>query len=434
MRSLVDVAGWTLLHFMWQASVIFLSYRALIWQGWEVGARGRYRLGITAAVSMVMVGIGTFAYESLTLTRPPFGLGATRPLVASVTDAFARHPHLMFLYQLDADRILDWIDVAWLLGVLILSVRVLGGFLTARHCSGNDSVISTEVGLRFRELIRSKSFSERARLRTNSSATSAYVRGIFSPTIVLPQSTLTRLTVEQTETILLHELAHIERGDPGWNLFQIAFQTLFFFHPAVWWLEETLRQERELACDDIVVRSCNDVLLYAKALLAMAEEVETLPADPLAIHANENRMHLLPRIARILDKNKEIRVSIPFIRSALVLLPIAFCALIICASLVSLAPASIIGRHQLAKLSVADHPIGRVTTGSRQGRTPSLSRNRAPANSQIVQGLKSELMDVHSGPVPESVETPPNPRVQTPPNPRVETPPNPRVETPPNPG
>ncbi len=61
---------------------------------------------------------------------------------------------------------------------------------------------------------------------------------------------------------------HVRRADYFWNLIQTAVETLFFFHPAVWWLGGRLRQQRELCCDDAAVQACSDPLIYATALLA----------------------------------------------------------------------------------------------------------------------------------------------------------------------
>ena len=59
------------------------------------------------------------------------------------------------------------------------------------------------------------------------------VIGWFRPVVLLPVSALTGLSEEQLRSIIAHELAHIQRFDAFVNLFQIAVETLFFYHPAV---------------------------------------------------------------------------------------------------------------------------------------------------------------------------------------------------------
>ena len=62
------------------------------------------------------------------------------------------------------------------------------------------------------------------------------------------------ITPQQLEALLAHELAHIRRHDYLVNVLQMLAETLFFYHPAVWWVSRRIRIERELCCDDIAVR------------------------------------------------------------------------------------------------------------------------------------------------------------------------------------
>ncbi len=77
--------------------------------------------------------------------------------------------------------------------------------------------------------------------------------GFFRPAIVFPAELLPQLSAEEIKVILLHELAHLHRWDNWTNLGQKIVKAVFFFHPAVWWIENRLALEREMACDDIVL-------------------------------------------------------------------------------------------------------------------------------------------------------------------------------------
>ena len=70
---------------------------------------------------------------------------------------------------------------------------------------------------------------------------------------------------------LVHELAHIRRHDYLVNLWQILVETVLFYHPAVWWLSQRIRIERENCCDDIAIAVVEDRVEYGRALLAVAE-------------------------------------------------------------------------------------------------------------------------------------------------------------------
>jgi hypothetical protein len=98
-----------------------------------------------------------------------------------------------------------------------------------------------------------------------------------------------------------HELAHIRRADYLWNLLQTLVETLFFFHPAVWWVSRRVREERELCCDDIAVEeACSDPTVYASALLRLEEERRTRLHLAMALDGHQSRAGLRARILRIL--------------------------------------------------------------------------------------------------------------------------------------
>ncbi len=97
------------------------------------------------------------------------------------------------------------------------------------------------------------------------------VIGVLRPMILLPATLTTGLTTDELSAILSHELAHIRRYDLWMNLLQRVIESLLFFHPVVWFLSRRLSAEREICCDDLVVRCGHEPLHYAGALLRMAE-------------------------------------------------------------------------------------------------------------------------------------------------------------------
>ncbi|PYY08222.1 MAG: hypothetical protein DMG61_24105, partial [Acidobacteria bacterium] len=96
--------------------------------------------------------------------------------------------------------------------------------------------------------------------------------GFFQPRVVLPSWIMQELSVTELNTILLHELAHLKRWDDWTNLIQKILGALFFFHPAVWWIEKKLSLEREIACDDIVLEQMVSPRTYAECLISLAEK------------------------------------------------------------------------------------------------------------------------------------------------------------------
>jgi beta-lactamase regulating signal transducer with metallopeptidase domain/HEAT repeat protein len=96
------------------------------------------------------------------------------------------------------------------------------------------------------------------------------VVGMIKPMILLPASFATGFPTEQLELLLLHELAHLRRYDHVLNLMQRVIESILFYNPAIWWLSSRVRFERELCCDDLVLRHGGDRRAYAASLLEAA--------------------------------------------------------------------------------------------------------------------------------------------------------------------
>jgi len=97
------------------------------------------------------------------------------------------------------------------------------------------------------------------------------------------------------ESIIIHELAHIQRYDFLVNMIQTLIEILGFFHPAVWWLSNRIRKERENCCDDWAVRVLGDKLIYVKSLVQL-EETRRCPRPVMAANGSElsqRVMHIL---------------------------------------------------------------------------------------------------------------------------------------------
>jgi bla regulator protein blaR1 len=97
--------------------------------------------------------------------------------------------------------------------------------------------------------------------------------GFFHPAVVLPSWVLAELSADELKVIVLHELAHLRRWDDWTNLAQKFLKAVFFFHPAVWWIDGRLALEREIACDDLVLEQSANAHTYAASLVTVAEKV-----------------------------------------------------------------------------------------------------------------------------------------------------------------
>jgi len=131
--------------------------------------------------------------------------------------------------------------------------------------------------------------------------------GLFRPAVIVPGWALDELSGDELNQVLLHELAHLRRWDDWTNLLQQVVKALFFFHPAVWWIERRVSLEREMACDDAVVEETASPRAYAECLAHLAERSVVRRSIALA-QALLGRVHQISqRVAQILDANRPAR-------------------------------------------------------------------------------------------------------------------------------
>jgi BlaR1 peptidase M56 len=129
------------------------------------------------------------------------------------------------------------------------------------------------------------------------------VIGFFSPRILIPEWLFEKLTQPELEQIVLHETGHISRADDWINLFQKIGLVLFPLNPVLMWIDRRLCFERELACDDGVLRCTSAPGDYAKCLVSVAERTVDRRAISLTLGAWERQSELSRRVHSILRRS-----------------------------------------------------------------------------------------------------------------------------------
>jgi len=126
------------------------------------------------------------------------------------------------------------------------------------------------------------------------------VIGFFSPRILVPQEMFESLSPAELEHVVLHEMGHLRRRDDWINLAQKVGLALFPLNPVLMWIERRLCFERELACDDDVLRLTRAPKAYARCLTNLAEQRLERRSAALSLGAWERRSELGRRVHSIL--------------------------------------------------------------------------------------------------------------------------------------
>ena len=314
--------GWALVHFLWQGSALALLLGVGLSLTRKAGAQTRYTLSLIALAAMLILPLATgmslydpptSASTVTTVSTAPDVVESSSPAPSPSSSAAPRTIPTAGSSTRSAigERLtpfIPWLVIAWVIGVVVLSVRLTHGWLTARRLrtagtrSTTDALQQTLSRLATRMRV-----SRPVQILESMLVEVPAVIGWLRPVILVPTSALTGLTPQQLEVLLAHELAHVRRHDYVVNVIQSVIETLLFYHPAVWWVSRRVREERENCCDDLVVQLCGDRRLYAMALV----EMERLrpPAPRLALAATGGS--LLHRVRRLVAPENMDRELFP---------------------------------------------------------------------------------------------------------------------------
>ncbi|MCH7559345.1 MAG: carboxypeptidase regulatory-like domain-containing protein, partial [Planctomycetes bacterium] len=141
-------------------------------------------------------------------------------------------------------------------------------------------------------------------LKVSANATSPAVCGLFRPVILVPQNLTSSLSKSQLRAVLLHELAHIKRGDLWMNLVQTVLQIIYFYNPLLWLANCVIRRVREQAVDEMVLVTMGEAAQqYPQTLVNVAKLAFKRPALSLRlIGVVESKSALAGRIKHILNR------------------------------------------------------------------------------------------------------------------------------------
>jgi HEAT repeat protein len=177
----------------------------------------------------------------------------------------------------------SWLVALWLVGaVLVIGRLVLGWFLMAWLSRRGQPL--TDAG--WTDLLdaaeRRMGITTHVRLMKNGQVPMPMTSGLLRPVIVLPAD-CDDWTADRRFAVLLHELAHVRRGDLWVHFLVQAACACYWFHPLAWSAARRLRSDSERACDDLVLGAGTRASEYAGHLLQLVRRAGHVRAPAVAL-------------------------------------------------------------------------------------------------------------------------------------------------------
>src|SRR5215510_7301643 len=172
----------------------------------------------------------------------------------------------------------------WIAICALMSWRVARSYRAVFRLRGRLEPAPSEQSGHVKRLASLFGIKRPVRAFTSGQVAMPMTIGSLKPLVILPTDLADDLAQSEFESVVAHELAHVKRWDYLTNMLQRGVQAYLFFHPAVWFICKQLTIERELACDDWAVKTC-EPRRYASCLTKLVEAL------------NESKPHRLQRVA-----------------------------------------------------------------------------------------------------------------------------------------
>jgi bla regulator protein blaR1 len=348
--ALASASGW-LVAFAETAAPVAV---AALWQGAAIALVLWVCLGLTPRVKIDIGAAQRFALWAVAFAvvvglgfLPWLARGAAGAIRANVLPG-ASVPTPWF--QID-DRWAFAIAALWLMASLARVASLALHAVQLRRLW--SSALPVEVDANLRALLTAASPVRRgnsqkvAELCTTRKLDRPSVIGFLAPRILIPEWLFARLTPGELKQVVLHEAEHLRRRDDWTNLLQKLALVVFPLNPALVWIERRLCREREMACDEGVVRRTQAPHVYAECLTSLAERrielrLERRRTQALSLGAFGRRPELVRRIYSILASKKALHPM-----TARALIGVAGCGLLVasvelarCPQMVAFVPAA----------------------------------------------------------------------------------------------
>jgi len=309
--ALLRALGWTLLHSLWQGTGLGLGVALLLWVLRQQAAVVRYRVAAVALATLVGLAGATFVhyYQQAPVPAPTaaahfISQPAYTALVlrqqAAAAPALPGWRALLHHTPAYLEQHLAVGVALWLLGFTLMMGRLLLALRYVGRLRQRVSPVPAAWQQVLARLVARAGLTQAVELRASALVPSPLVIGYLKPVILLPLSVASGLSPAELEMILAHELAHIVRRDYLFNFVQALAETVFFYHPAVWFLAAVLHAERENCCDDLATHLGGHPRQLARALAALAElTAAATPLPRLTLAAVGQRGSLLSRVQRL---------------------------------------------------------------------------------------------------------------------------------------
>ncbi len=303
--NISQVLGITIIHSLWQGLLVWFALRLLLTCAPSLSSIKKHNLGMVAMLAISVWFIYTFISQVQAHIWVDFSAANAPAFLPHFTFPLNNVAHAVSpsYYNYVIEGYLPYISAIYFIGLAFNLLRMGFNWQKLSHIK-RTMMPSDRMQDYVDTLCQQLNISKYVSVNISRYVDGPCMIGFFSPIILLPISLTTYLSADEIKAILLHELSHIKRNDYLLNLVQQFISILLYFNPFAQLINRIINQERENRCDDLVVQTTAQPLVYAHALLKLEQKRQV--DFKLALAATGKKYHLLTRIERIMKTQKPI--------------------------------------------------------------------------------------------------------------------------------
>lgn len=300
---IINALGWTLIHFLWQGMAIVGTYWLI--SRCSKSLHAKYWTGMVAVMLCLLIPISQF----ISLAQTNEFTGSVFTLNNSIQTMALKPLSTWETLLILTNQSLPYLVMIWAAVVVILTSGLIRSWFKLNAIEHDcEPKLSAELKQFIKNTAIKLDLATIPILKVSKEILVPAAYGIYKPTVLLPLSLLSQIPKDQVHAVITHELCHLKRNDFLHNILQLTADILLFFHPAIRWMNNDIRQVREQCCDQLVLSQNTHAITYAKALTNIASITQGhhfTPSLQIGIHDG-----LLLKRVKYLLQNKSSQSSI----------------------------------------------------------------------------------------------------------------------------
>jgi len=169
--------------------------------------------------------------------------------------SFSQKPYLLNVSEKTAKlyNVSEIIPYIWITGLILTTLWIIFSYIILKHNIYTSSSVASENTISILNKCKNTvGIKKNIKIVVQKHIPTASLHGAIYPKILITED-FEKNDINHLEHTFMHELSHYKRGDVLANYFLLFLQCIHWFNPVIWFLFKKIRQDIELATDELTM-------------------------------------------------------------------------------------------------------------------------------------------------------------------------------------